>query len=77
MLMVTSPSYSAAATSVSYAGGQLVVNGAYISENALLKVGGMYGKVISTTGSDATFEIPPLVTDFVVQQTNFEPLKTV
>ncbi len=53
---------------VSIMGGQMVITGTDISSNAVLRVGGFVGKLISKTASDATFAVPPLITQAVITQ---------
>lgn len=48
-------SYTAATTDSSYAGGKLVVTGANISPQAVIKVGGFVGKALEVLPSSATF----------------------
>lgn len=53
---------------VSLMGGQMIVSGTDISNNAVLRVGGFVGKLISKTASDAIFEVPPLITQATMTQ---------
>lgn len=62
-----SGAYTAAVTDVSFAGGEIVVNGNGISEQAVLRVGGFVGKASSVTATTATFEVPALITPTVLQ----------
>lgn len=67
-ITVTAPAtYTAAATDSSYAGGKILVTGADISPQAVLRVGGFVGKVTDVTATTATFEIPPLITPVTLQ----------
>ena len=45
----------------SYAGGEFVVQGGAISQQAIIQVGGFIGKVIRQNADYATFAIPPLI----------------
>ena len=58
--------FTASLKQTSFLGGQITVTGQYISDSAVLKVGGFEGKVLSSTTSDAVFEIPPLLTPNVL-----------
>lgn len=59
--------YTAVSTDVSLAGGQIVVTGSGISAQAIIKVGGFIGKVATVTATQATFNVPPLITPAVLQ----------
>lgn len=55
-ISVTAPAtYTAAPTDSSYAGGKIVVTGADISPQAVIRVGGFVGKVTDITATSATF----------------------
>ena len=54
--------YSASTVQSSYAGSTLSVTGSDISEQAVLKIGGFSGKVLSQSGTTTIFEVPALVT---------------
>lgn len=53
--VAASADFTASATTSSYLGGQITVSGAFISDKAELSIGGMKGKVISVTDSQAIF----------------------
>jgi hypothetical protein len=50
----------------SYAGGFIIVSGSDISQEAVIKIGGFTGNLVSKTSTNATFALPPLVTPSVV-----------
>lgn len=60
--------YTAATTEVSINGGQLVINGADISPDSLIKIGGYSGKMISSNATASVFEVPPLVVLTTVEE---------
>ena len=64
--VIAGSTYSATTTVTSYLGGILTVSGADISPQAVIKVGGMMGKVVSVRTSEADFSIPPLITEEVL-----------
>ena len=67
LLTVTAGStYTAANVQTSYLGGILTVTGTDISEQAVLKIGGMRGKVKEVRAGEADIEIPPLLTPEVI-----------
>ena len=47
--------FTTSPTTSSYAGGKITISGSSISENAIIKVGGMVGKAIEVRSSDADF----------------------
>lgn len=53
---------------VSLFGGQMVVSGTDISANAVLRVGGYSGKLISKSATEAIFAVPPLITQATIAQ---------
>lgn len=61
MTITSQATYSAATAEVSINGGQIVINGADISPDALIKIGGYSGKMISSNATASVFEVPPLV----------------
>lgn len=61
-------SYTNTNAIVSLFGGQMVVSGTDISANAVLRVGGFVGKLISKSSTDATFAVPPLITQATIAQ---------
>ena len=54
--------YTAGSIDASYNGGSVVVNGADISTDAMIKIGGYTGKVLQTFSTYSVFELPPLIT---------------
>ena len=50
-----SADFTASLTSSSFMGGQIVVSGDHISDNAELRIGAFSGKVISSTSTEAVF----------------------
>ena len=60
--------YSALNRNSSFLGGIFVIVGNDISRDAIIKVGGFKGTVISKNSSSATFSIPSIITPNIVAQ---------